>query len=76
MVNFLPYGQFLTGYLNKNAKFEIDVEICLFFGANLSKRKLISKGVIMSKVLQVVIYKSVSDEEKLAAYAEIALPAM
>ena len=76
MVNFLPYGQFLTGYLNKNAKFEIDVEICLFFGANLSKRKLISKGVIMSKVLQVVIYKSVSDEEKLAAYAKLALPAM
>ena len=30
----------------------------------------------MSKVLQVVIYKSVSDEEKLAAYAKLALPAM
>jgi len=27
----------------------------------------------MSKVLQVVIYKSVSDEEKLAAYAKLAL---
>ena len=30
----------------------------------------------MSKVLQVVIYKSVSDEEKLAKYAALALPAM
>ena len=30
----------------------------------------------MSKVLQVVIYKSVSNEEKLAAYAKLALPAM
>jgi len=30
----------------------------------------------MSKVLQVVIYKSVSDEEKLAKYATLALPAM
>ena len=39
-----------------------------------SNRSVISKGVIMSKVLQVVIYKSVSDEEKLAAYAK--LPAM
>ena len=27
-------------------------------------------------VLQVVIYKSASDEEKLAAYAKLALPAM
>ena len=41
-----------------------------------SNRSVISKGVIMSKVLQVVIYKSVSDEEKLAAYAKLALPAM
>ena len=30
----------------------------------------------MSKVLQVVIYKSISDEEKLSAYAELAGPAM
>ena len=30
----------------------------------------------MSKVLQVVIYKSINDEEKLAAYAELAGPAM
>ena len=60
----------------KNTKSKIYVEICLFFGANLHKQKLISKGVIMSKVLQVVIYKSVSDEEKLAAYAKLALPAM
>ena len=30
----------------------------------------------MSKVLQVVIYKSISDETKLAAYAELAGPAM
>ena len=32
--------------------------------------------VYMSKVLQVVIYKSISDEEKLSAYAELAGPAM
>ena len=76
MVNFLPYGQFFKFYAIKKVKLEKDVEICLFFGANLHKRKLISKGVIMSKVLQVVIYKSVSDEEKLAAYAKLALPAM
>ena len=38
--------------------------------------RIIFKGVVMSKVLQVVIYKSVSDEEKLAAYAKLALPAM
>ena len=30
----------------------------------------------MSKILQVVIYKSISDEGKLAAYAELAGPAM
>ena len=30
----------------------------------------------MGKVIQVVVYKSVSDEEKLAKYAELALPAM
>ena len=30
----------------------------------------------MSKILQVVIYKSISDEEKLSAYAELAGPAM
>ena len=30
----------------------------------------------MTKVLQVVIYKSISDEVKLASYAEIAGPAM
>ena len=30
----------------------------------------------MSKVLQVVIYKSINDEKKLAAYAELAGPAM
>ena len=30
----------------------------------------------MSKVLQVVIYKSISDEEKLSAYAQLAGPAM
>ena len=30
----------------------------------------------MSKVIQVVFYKSVLDEEKLAKYAELALPAM
>ena len=39
MVNFLPYGQFLRLYANKNARFEIDVEICLFFCANLCKQK-------------------------------------
>ena len=39
MVNFLPYGQFLRLYANKNARFEIDVEIYLFFGANLCKQK-------------------------------------
>ena len=30
----------------------------------------------MGKVIQVVVYKSVSDEAKLAKYAELALPAM
>ena len=30
----------------------------------------------MGKVIQVVVYKSVSDEEKLAKYAELSLPAM
>ena len=30
----------------------------------------------MTKVLQVVIYKSISDENKLASYAELAGPAM
>ena len=30
----------------------------------------------MSKVIQVVVYKSVSDPEKLAAYAVLARPAM
>ena len=30
----------------------------------------------MGKVLQVVIYRSISDEKKLAAYAELAGPAM
>ena len=30
----------------------------------------------MGKVIQVVVYKSVSDEAKLARYAELALPAM
>ena len=30
----------------------------------------------MGRVIQVVIYKSVSDEAKLAKYAELALPAM
>ena len=30
----------------------------------------------MSKIIQVVIYKSVSDEEKLAKYAALAGPAM
>ncbi len=30
----------------------------------------------MSKIIQVVIYKSVSDEEKLAKYADLAGPAM
>ena len=30
----------------------------------------------MSKILQVVIYKSISDEKKLSAYAELAGPAM
>ena len=30
----------------------------------------------MSKVIQVVVYKSVSDHEKLAAYAVLARPAM
>ena len=30
----------------------------------------------MGKVIQVVVYKSVSDEKKLAKYAELALPAM
>ena len=30
----------------------------------------------MNKILQVVIYKSVSDEKKLAKYAELAGPAM
>ena len=30
----------------------------------------------MGKVIQVVVYKSVSDEAKLATYAELALPAM
>ena len=76
MVNFLPYGKILRAYANKNAKFEIDVEIYLFYCANLCKQKCNFQGGIMSKVLQVVIYKSVSDEEKLAAYAKLALPAM
>ena len=30
----------------------------------------------MSKVIQIVIYKSISDEEKLAAYAQLSAPAM
>ena len=30
----------------------------------------------MSKVIQVVVYKSVSDTDKLAAYSELARPAM
>tara|TARA_Y100000588_G_scaffold338900_1_gene381183 strand:+ start:77 stop:367 length:291 start_codon:yes stop_codon:yes gene_type:complete len=30
----------------------------------------------MSKVIMVAVYKSVSDEQKLAAYAALALPAM
>lgn len=30
----------------------------------------------MSKVLQIVIYKSINDEEKLAAYAKLSGPAM
>ena len=30
----------------------------------------------MGKVIQVVVYKSVSDEAKLAKYAELALPAI
>ncbi|PQM55034.1 MAG: DUF1330 domain-containing protein, partial [Rhodobacteraceae bacterium] len=30
----------------------------------------------MTKVLQVTIYKSISDDAKLAAYAELAGPAM
>ena len=34
------------------------------------------KELDVSKVIQVVVYKSVSDPEKLAAYAAIARPAM
>ena len=30
----------------------------------------------MSKVLQIVIYKSITDDEKLAAYAKLSAPAM
>ena len=30
----------------------------------------------MSKILQIVIYKSIGDEEKLAAYAKLSAPAM
>ena len=60
----------------KNAKLEKDFEIYLFYDAKSVQTKVFSKGVIMSKVLQVVIYKSVSNEEKLAAYAKLALPAM
>ena len=30
----------------------------------------------MSKILQIVIYKSINDDEKLAAYAKLSAPAM
>ena len=30
----------------------------------------------MGKIIQVVVYKSISDEAKLAKYAELAMPAM
>jgi hypothetical protein len=44
MVNFLPYGKILRGFANKNAKFEIDFEIYLFYAENLCKQKCNFQG--------------------------------